>query len=73
MRIERLKRPIGPGQQPHHVDFLDADPFNRDQAELIVQDCMAAFHQHGYNAEQDYWWCRNIGDVETTILVLRAD
>jgi hypothetical protein len=63
---------MGVGQEPQRTGSLPDEPASREEAIEIITRYISPFHQKGFNEEQGYWWCRNVGDDATAILAIEG-
>jgi hypothetical protein len=68
LRIHHFKRQIGPGQDAYRIGFL-GNAETEEQALEMIEEYLMPLHMKGFNEEHGYWWGRNVGDLETTILI----
>jgi hypothetical protein len=72
-RIQIYESPLGPGREMQLVNDNLSQTNERAGAIKFIQDYIAQHDHHGYNGQQDSWWCRNDGDEVVKTLVIRAD
>ena len=71
--VHRFERPLGPGQPVSWAGVHKGGFASREEAAGHVEEFVATFPIHGFNAEEGYWWCRSAHDVVTTLLAVCSD
>lgn len=73
-RIERYEQALQPGQPFVPLDPVNASYGTRMQAQEDIRQIYLDKRgmRHGYNEEQDYWWCRQEGQLKNLILMIRS-
>lgn len=72
-RVMEYRRRRGPGQSLFGPRVHTAQYASRDEAGRTAEAEVRRFDNHGYNAEQDYWWGWNGHDETGVVYVVETD
>lgn len=72
-RIQVYEGPLDPGSEMNLVNDNLSQTHERADAVTFIEDYIGRHDHHGYNGQQDSWWCRNDSDRIVKTLVIRPD